>query len=229
MKNQKKLWVLLCLSLVLIAACAPEPPPPPPEPEIPPEPSPEEYRQQLRGIMGPMVQSGVAAQPDTMVPGILDQLQGRKLQLMATENGRTAIQMITRDIEENIRVAREEERWRKISALCRAFRVFQPDNTRYEKQREYADLMVTRPNLMVTGFMELDNELYVFIDLFDPTDGKTTAYRVREGEEFHGNMRLVRIIGNQHSVEVEFLPLHYTWICVGPKKRDIIGPHIRAN
>lgn len=224
MKRKVALAVVLCLALFLVAACKPEPPPPPPQPEVPPEPTPEEYHQQLRSIMGNLLVSGIPAQHDSLVPGILNELQARKTQLGATENGRASLGMITRDIEESIKVAREEERWRKLSALCRAYLVFQPDNTRFEKTREYADLMVKRPVLTVTGFMELDNELYVFIDLFDPTDGVTTAYRVREGEEFHKVLRLVKIIGNQQSIEVEYLPLSYSWICIGPKKRDVLGP-----
>lgn len=227
MKKKVTLVVLFCLALFLVAACKPEPPPPPPQPEVPPEPTPEEYYQQLRSVMGNMVMSGTPAQDDSLIPGVLDQLRGRKTQLSGTENGRTALGMITRDIEASIKVSREEERWRKLSALCRAYMIFEPDNTRFEKTREYADLMIKRPVLTVTGFMELDNELYVFIDLFDPTDGKITAYRVREGEEFHKVLRLVKIIGNQQSVEVEYLPLNYSWECIGPKKRDVIGPNVK--
>lgn len=215
MKKIFPLLTLICLLLVLVAACAPEPPPPPPEPEEPPEPTPEEYRQQLRSMMGSLLQPGI---PLSGEPPIIE-LQGRKTQLMATDNGRAALGMITRDIEDAIRLNKEEERWPKLAALCRAFRVLQPDNTRYEKTREYADLMMKRPRITVTGFMELDKELYVFIDLFDRETGATSSHRVREGEEFYSTMRLVRIIGNQQSVEVEYLPLSYTWICDGPKER----------
>lgn len=229
MNKKVTLVVFVCLALILIAACKPAPPPPPPTPPPPPEPTPEEYHQQLRGLMGNLLMSGIQAPDDALIPDLLSQLQAKKLQLTATENGRQSLNLITRDVEESIKVAREEERWRKISALCRVYQVFQPENTRFEKAREYADLMIKRPILVVTGFMELDNELYVFIDLFDPTTGKTTAYRVREGEEFHTTMRLVKIIGNQQSIEVEYLPLNYSWECVGPKKRDTLGPDRKAS
>ncbi len=226
MKKRITLASLGLLIIVLVAACKPEPPPPPPPPP-PPEPTAEEYYQQLRTIMGNLLMSGIQAQHDSAIPDLLNQLQARKAQLTASENGRNALQMLSRDVEESIKKAREEERWRKISALCRVYMTLHPDNPRFERTREYADLMLKRPVLTVTGFMELDNELYVFIDLFDPTDGKTTAYRVREGEEFHTNMRLVKIIGNQYSIEVEYLPLNYSWECVGPKKRDVLGPNIK--
>lgn len=179
--------------------------------------------------MGNLLLSGIQAQHDSLIPDLLNQLQSRKVQLSASENGRAALQMLSKDVEESIKVAREEERWRKIAALCRTYKVLHPENPRFDRTQEYAELMLKRPVLTVTGFMELDEEIYVFIDLFDPTDGKTTAYRVREGEEFHTNMRLVKIIGNQYSIEVEYLPLNYSWECIGPKKRDVLGPNIRKN
>ncbi len=233
MKNKITVVSLLLLVLVMLSSCKPEPPPPPPPPP-PPEPTAEEYYQQLRTLMGNLLLSGIEAQPDSTIPELLTQLNGRKAQLSASENGRGALQMLSRDVEEAIRVSREQERWRKISALCRVYLTLHPDNTRFEKTREYADLMLQRPVLKVTGFMELDNELYVFIDLFDPKTGETKAYKVREGEEFHARegedfhiMRLVKIIGNQYSVEVEYLPLNYSWECIGPKKRDVLGPNIK--
>jgi hypothetical protein len=221
MKRKIVLWVVVCLLIVTVAACKPEPPPPPPPENLPPpEPTPEEHRQQTRMMLGALLQSGVPAPADDLIPGVLSSLQGRKAQLSATENGRTSLGLTCQDIAEGIRVSKQEEQWRKLAALCRAFRVMEPDNTRYEKQREYADLMVKRPEITITGFMELDNELYVFVDLFDPANGQKTNYRVREGEEFNGNMRLIKIIGNQQSIEVEYLPLSYSWECLGPKKRD---------
>ncbi|NLO34235.1 MAG: hypothetical protein GX117_12940 [Candidatus Hydrogenedentes bacterium] len=224
MSKKILLTLMLCFAMILVAACQPEPPPPPPEPEIPPEPTPAEYHQQLRSVMGDLLMSGIAAPHDSLIPDMITQLQGRRTQLLTTDNGREALNMITRDVDAALKVSRDEERWRKIAILCRIYMVFQPDNNRYEKTREYAELMLKRPILTVTGFIELDNDLYVFIDLFDPNDGEVTAYRVREGEEFLNVMRIVKIIGNQQAIEVEYLPLHYTWECVGPKLRDKVGP-----
>lgn len=233
MKIKVLLFIMICL---VVISCKPAPPPPPPEPEVPPELTKEEYYGQLRTMMGPLLQSGIVAPDDSTIPGLINQLQGKKMTLMLTENGRGALEMITRDIEESIRVARQEERWRKLSILCRVFKVFQPDNNKYTKTQEYADLMVKRPVLTITGFMELDNELYVFVDAFDPTLGTVFRYKVREGDEFHkpdyfrtNMLRLVKIIGNQQSVEVEYLPLNYSWICIGPKKRDVLGPNERKS
>jgi hypothetical protein len=222
---------LLCILACFVVACAPEPPPPPPPEEDlpPPEPSPEEYRQQVRTLLSSYLMTGVSAPEDYMLPDTLNQLQSRRAQLIASENGRQGLQLVIADVDASLKLAREEERWRKISGLCRIYKALQPDNSRYDKLRVYADEMVRRPILTVTGFIELDEELYVFIDLFDPITGETSAYRIREGEEFHERddktvMRLVRIVGNKQSIEVEYLPVNYSWLCIGPKERSRIGP-----
>lgn len=236
MKNILLPMVLLCILVGFVVACAPEPPPPPPPPEDlpPPEPSPEEYRQQVRSILSSYLMTGTSAPDDSVLPEILNQTQARRAQLIASENGRQALHLITADVDESLKLAREEERWRKISGLCRIYKALQPDSNRYEKLQSYSDEMVKRPILTVTGFIELDDELYVFIDLFDPTTGQTKAYRCREGEEFHERdnktvMRLVRIVGNKQSIEVEYLPANYSWLCIGPKERSRIGPDRKAD
>ncbi len=217
--------LLLALSLFAAAACERQPPPPPPEPENapPPEPTPEEYRAQMKGTMGQLLQPGAPPPPDMTIQDIINQMQSRRLQLTATDNGRGALQLITTDVDEAIRGAREEEQWVKIKALCMVYAALQPGNERYNKLMEQAQIMINRPKITVTGFVELDGELYAFIDLFDPKTGQSTNYRCREGEEFHGVMRLVRIIGNQQSIEVEYLPARYVWNVPGPRERAKSG------
>ncbi len=219
MKQFTTCLTLLALLVLLVSACTPEPPPPP-EDEPPPEPTPAEYHQQLRGVFGAMLQPGVPAPPDPSIQDLLNQAQSRRLQLTATENGRGGLALITRDVDDAIRAARDEERWRKIKALCMLYGILQPGNERYAKVAEHAEIMLNRPQVTVTGFIELDGELYAFMDLFDPKTGETTNYRRREGEEFHGVMRLVSIIGNQQSVELEYLPARYIWSVPGPRERS---------
>lgn len=223
MKRYSTLMALLALLLLFMAACTPEPPPPEPEDEPPPEPTPAEYHQQLRGVFGALLQPGVVAPPDDSIQGMLTQAQSRRAQLTATENGRGGLALITADVEDAIRAARDEERWRKVKALCMLHGILQPGNERFARVLEYAEIMLNRPRITVTGFVELDGELYAFMDLFDPKTGETTNYRRREGEEFHEVMRLVRIVGNQQAVEVEYLPARYIWNVPGPRERGRTG------
>lgn len=219
MKRHVLVSITLAGVLLLFTACEPAPPPPPPTPPPPPEPTAEELYSQLRGVLGDLLTPGAAAPDDFSVEGIISSVQGRQMQLSATENGRTAIQRITRDVDEAIRTARDEERFRKVKALCQVHRVLQPGNDRYAKVEEHAQMMLDRPEITVTGFAESAGELYVFISLRDPKTGETVSYQRREGEEFHDVMRLVRIIGNLQAVEVEYLPARYVWRVSGPRER----------
>lgn len=220
MKHYCGMAAILCFTLVIVAACEREPPPPPePVVEVPPEPTPDEYNQQLKGLMGQLLMPGLPAGSDESIQGILSQMQGRRMQLVATENGRGGLQLITQEVDNAIRSAKDEERWVKVKALCMVYEILQPGNGRYAKLLEQATVMMNRPQITVTGFIELDGELYVFMDLFDPKTNETKNYRRREGEEFHDVMRVVRIIGNQQSVEVEYLPARFIWTVPGPRER----------
>ena len=216
------IMLLIGLSVMLVACQQPEPEPPPEpeEPEEPPEPSPEVYYGQIKGVLGQLLIPGVPAGDDAFIQGALNQVQSRRMQLAMTENGQQAINMVTRDVDEAIKVAKDEERWKKVKALCMAYAALQPGNERFSTLQEQATVMMNRPQITVTGFVELDGELYAFMDLFDPKTGETEQYRRREGEEFHEVMRIVRIIGNQQSVEVEYLPARYIWTVPGPRERS---------
>lgn len=220
---------IISLFIVLtfaFTACQPPPPPPPPEPvvpEEPPEPTPDVYQGQVKSLLGTLLIPGTPAPPDDAIQGIISQVQTKRSQLALTENGVQAISLITRDVDESIRVTKEEERWKKVKALCMIYSALQPGNERYSSLLEQASMMMNRPEITVTGFVELDGELYAFLDLFDPKTGEATSYRRREGEEFHDVMRIVRIVGNQQSVEVEYLPARYVWTLPGPRERAKTG------
>jgi hypothetical protein len=220
--NTATVLLLIGLTVVFAACQKPEPPPPPPptEPPPPPEPTPEQHHGQLMSVLGTLAFPGTLAPPDDVIQGIIDQVQSRRMQLAMSENGQAAIQMASRDVDEAIRIAKEEEKWKKVKALCMIYSALQPGNERYATLQEDATIMMNKPKITVTGFVELDGELYAFMDLFDPKTGETTQYRRREGEEFHDVMRIVRIVGNQQSVEVEYLPARYIWTLPGPRERS---------
>jgi hypothetical protein len=92
--------------------------------------------------------------------------------------------------------------------------------------------MMARPKVDVSGFLEADkNNLYVFLTVTDPITNKTESFKVREGEEFYepidpntkqkksAILRLVRIIGDQQSVEILYIPASDTWVVPGPKNK----------
>lgn len=221
MKYSITIFLLIALSITFSACQKPEPEPEPePIRKEPVEPSPEQHHGQLKSVLGVLIIPGTPAPADPVIQGTITQLQSRRSQLSLTDNGRSAIQMATRDIEDAIRRGKEEERWTKIKALCMTYSALQPGNERYASLLEHATMMRNKPKVTVEGFLELDGELYAFLELFDPKTGETLRYRRREGEEFHDVMRVVRIIGNQQSVEVEYLPARFLWTIPGPRERS---------
>ncbi len=103
---------------------------------------------------------------------------------------------------------------------------------KYARLKERAELMMARPKVDVSGFLEADkNNLYVFLTVTDPITNKTESFKVREGEEFYepidpntkqkksAILRLVRIIGDQQSVEILYIPASDTWVVPGPKNK----------
>jgi len=223
MKHKYIPILLIALLSLAFVACQPPEPEPEPESEEPPEPSPEQYYQQIKNTLGSLLTPGTPAPPDNVIQEAISQVQLRRQQLSMTENGRAAIQMISRDVDESIRETRREGRWKKVKALCVLHTALQPGNERHASLLEHADLMLGCPRITITGFLELDGEIYAFLDLFDPKTGETTPYRRREGEEFHDVMRIVRIVGNQQSVEVEYLPARHVWTVPGPRERARSG------
>lgn len=212
--------ILSLVVLAVLAGCTAKEPEPPPV-EAPPEPTPQEiYNNELRpavdGLWGPM--RGGPTLDDAVRDEVVAKLGPLKAKHSATENGRIALSNVTRDIEALIRDARNESRWLVVKGACMAFSVMQPGDERHKKLEERADLMIARPRVTIRGFFETDGELYVFLDVRDPKSGESKSYKVREGEEFHSILRLVRIIGRNKAAEILYMPVNDTWEVKAPSE-----------
>lgn len=212
--------VLLTVSLVLSFAalsvgCKPEPPPEPKE-KPPPPPTAEELYSQIKQKLGPFYQ---AYQQKSHIAGnagqTIEDFRTGKGQFTAAENGREALSRAQRDIEQWIKWARDEERYRWVKTAIQLYKVFQPGTQRYKSLERRADLMLARPKVTVKGFFELDGDLYAFLECTDPDTNEVTQYKVREGEEFHEVLRLIRIIGDNQAVELLYIPANDTWVVKG--------------
>ncbi len=210
--------IILLASLAMLAGCEAKKPEPPPA-EVPPEPTPQEiFNNELQPILsllwGPL--RGGPVYDDAQRAEAIAKLGPLKAKHSATENGRIALSNFTREIEALIREARNANRWRLVKGGCMAYAVMQPGSDRYQKLEERADLMLARPRVAIRGFFDTNGELYVFLEVTDPVTGETTNYRVREGEEFHGVLRLVRIVGRNKAAEILYIPVNDTWEVLAP-------------
>ncbi len=212
---------LVLLAAVIVVGCTKEPEPQPkPENLPPPEPTPQEI---YSGKLKPAVEvfwrpmKGGATLSVAEKDQAIQQLTSLKSENAAKDNGRQALSMLQKDIEELLKTARTENRWIVVKACCQAYSILQPGSDRYAKLEQRADLMLKRPSVTVRGFFQVGSgsELYAFLDVTERDTGKVTNYKVREGEEFHGVLQLVRIIGDQQSVEILYIPVNDTWIVKG--------------
>jgi len=227
----RNLLLPILVVLGLLAACSqPAPPPPPPQNQPPPEPTPEQQYGEIKTSLSPLFNEG--PMDLSMIPSLVSTAGTIKASKSVTENGRQALNMLIRDVEECIRKNKEANKWRKVKAGCLVFEALQPGSDRYAKTKQEADLMLARPNVEVTGIMESGNDTFIFLTTTDNLTGEKKTYKVREGEEFYAPakvgdapntqnlLRVVRIIGNKQAVEIEYKLVNYVWQVEGPRARQ---------
>ncbi len=213
-------YTLLCmLMLVLFVGCGEEEPEVE-EPPPPPPPSANEIHQNLRSSIGILWRGGLTQEDLDQIPQQLSQVVG---QYQHEINAPEAIGRLERDLTELIPQARDAERWGVVKGAIVAYNVLNPNSDRYNRLEERADMYRERPQVEVTGFMDVDGVLYTFMRVRDPLSNRVESYRVREGEEFHETekygitLRLLRVIGNQRAVEIEYIPVQEPWEVPGPR------------
>jgi hypothetical protein len=101
--------------------------------------------------------------------------------------------------------ASSQERWRLALACVDAFDILQMESLTVSRLGDRAKTMMDQPTIRVRGFLEdkEKNSLYVFMDLVNRKTGEVEKVQAREGEEF-GGIRLIRVIGRNQKVRVEY-------------------------
>ncbi len=230
--------ILVCLGIISLSSlnCSKPPPPPPPQQE-PPPPSPEQIQSELRSAIQPWMDAvnNNTGLPISQQDTIVNNLRGAKAKYSAIENGKIAISRVASDVEEYIRQARDKQRWGLVICGINIYDVLRPGASapdgKYARLKERAELMLSRPRVEVTGFLQAENDLYIFLTVTDTKTNKTETFKVREGEEFYepenpqtkqkepAKLRIVRVIGDRQSVEILYIPANDTWIVPGPKNK----------
>lgn len=222
------LGLSILFSVVLFAGCkdeGPDPNEPPPPP--PPKTANEMYSDYLASLKPLFDAIQVGGFGPGMKEPIIGDFRNKRAQYTSEINEPEAVDRIEKEVSANISKAEDAENWFVLDGLLDVHKLVNPTSQRYQSVRKTTDLMMARPWIMVTGFATIDaNDLQVFLTVQDPLTGKQDDLRVREGEEFYPDaegksvLRLVKVIGNQSSVEFEYLKLPgYTWEEPGPKNR----------
>jgi hypothetical protein len=213
--------LLIILSTVVMTGCAEKAPePPPPAPEEPPPPSPDQIFGELKAaiqvLWGPLTQQTHVSKEDR--EQAVNNLRPIKAKYAGIDNGKIALSRLEREVEDLIRTARDREMWGVVKGGISVYSELKPGNDRYVTLNQRADLMLARPKVTVNGFFNVEGDIYAFLEVNDPAaDPPIQSYRIREGEEFHGNLRLIRIIGAQKAVELLYIPANSTWEVSGPR------------
>jgi len=214
-------FIPLSLMVVLALAGCQQEEAPPPEPEAPPPPTCDEIYQELRGTLAPLYTAVEQARGIDNVTreGMVASFGQHRARHAASENGPCALDRIASDMTALIREAKDHDRWRAIKGACQVYEIIRPNDTRHAEDHRKADLILARPIVRSRGYFESDGYLYAFLEVTDQDTGRVTNYQVREGEEFHGILRLEEIVGNQQAVVIWYEPLDDTWRVLSPRER----------
>lgn len=224
----KSLPLFLVLSVVMMS-CEKEPPPPA-QPQAPPEPTAQELRNELRTALSGLNQ---ASGPEAYMAAsgkdaAVNAFNQAKAKVSPRLNGAEALRLVAADVDNLISTARKNEAWMAAKGGIEIFKSLNPGSDRYSNLEQRVDIMLARPRVEVTGFVNAGNATEIFVRVTDEQPVvQVQNYSVREGEEFHdkdtGNglrpiLKIVRIIGNNQEVEIEYIPIEDTWRVPGPKQ-----------
>ncbi|HUW62060.1 MAG TPA: hypothetical protein VMZ06_13750 [Candidatus Bathyarchaeia archaeon] len=200
--------ILSLLAVVVLAGCEKAEPVPVKPPEQ--EKTPEQIVDLIKKDLAPLATvagGGMLMEKDKQE--IIAKLRTHKAAYQAKENGIIALERITSEIEGVIKVVRDAERWRMVLSCLEIYDVLQPGSAKYQRLKNMAELQRRKPRVKLKGFFRdvaSNDQLYAFVQITDPVEGKVYQEQMREGEEKYG-IRFNRIIGNQQGVEFEYLAI----------------------
>lgn len=212
--GKRLILALGCVLIVVIGSgCNPAPPPPP----TPTAPIGPQTKQDVLTLVMPAIApfAAVLALPpgggslsEAARTSVMVQLRDAVGKYGNLPFGREALHEVGYKIADMGKQASSQERWRLALACVDAFDILQMESVTVSRLGEKAKTMMEQPTVRVRGFFE-DREkgsLYVFLELVNRTTGAVEKVQAREGEEFSG-IRLLRVIGRNQKVRVEYLKI----------------------
>lgn len=183
------------------------------------EPAGPKTKEEVLAIVRPLVQpirDTVRPPAGVMPPGVSDEqheqiigaLRDAIIHYGDTPHGQQALRELGYEIEEFAKEARDLERWRLVRICVDAHEILNMRSETIMRLDARAQSMLAKPKIEVKGFMEdkEQNDYYVFLQLTDRSTGKRRTVTMREGEEVD-DLRLVRIIGRNKGVRLEYLKI----------------------
>lgn len=202
-----------CFALLLTASCNL-----PKEPPKPPEPAPktkQDMVKELEPVLAPLraaVQAG-ATDPDSSLSKedrqkIVDGIRKLQQEYGDKEFARAAFKEMGLSMIELAKQAAEHENWENTAASIDFFELLDLESPRMEFLDKQAQENLGRPKVVVKGFFgdPKKDQMFVLFNAIDRRTGKSKQYCLREGEET-GDLRVVKIIGDNMAVRFEYLKI----------------------
>lgn len=198
--------VPLALLAVVLVGCESESVKEEPVIEEPPPPSPQEIAEQViqaNGLRNPIPAPGFELPPGAG-EAFLGRLRSAYAQHSATPEGREAMKIVSRAIEDRLRGMEQAGHWESVLVLCDAYESFNPGSTKYNRMRENATVQLRKPRITKLNFFQDGPRAQAWMDVYLPLEKKTYLEKRFVGEQFLG-LELVEIIGNLQGVRLKYL------------------------
>lgn len=207
-------FVAAVLLTLIVAACdgtgKPSAPVVPPQP---PPPSAEEILAKIKEGLKPLDDYIQVADLYRQVTpefhdALLKQFESAKNDYQATPEGQRALRILMVELDEKLKAAREAQRAPLTLLLCDLLGVIDPDTSKVERFRTWAQLEQKKPVIVIKGWYEpedaAEETVFCFIEAYLPETGEVVNTRVREGDEFLG-VKFLSIIGKKRGLELRYL------------------------
>lgn len=203
-----RILALLLLSVLALSSCKkeeekPETPPPPPPPSA------SVILGEYNTAIAPLTRSiqGAGGVMPQETEAMVGQVRATKGKHAANPNAPEANSSFKEGLAGLITQARDTEKWAVVEGAVLCYLEMDPSSTAYTKLLERARRYLKRPNVKVTGFIEIDNETLVVLEVSERGSSEKDIFKVRVGEEFYekdgkDQLKLNRIIGNNQEVEL---------------------------
>lgn len=145
-----------------------------------------------------------ATLPPAVRQNILDLLRREHARLNGTEEGKRALAIVSRKIDERVRAYERAELWEHTITFIRAHTIFNANSGKFNHVLDKALLELRKPRVTVRGLPEFDGRTVAFLSIYLPETSETFFEKMGIGEEMHG-IRLVSIFGVDRGVRLEYL------------------------
>jgi hypothetical protein len=144
--------------------------------------------------------------PPAEADKIKNVIKQKKTALSTTEDGKRALAMVSRRIDQKLRTFEQSQLWEHVLVFSELHTILNPGSKKFVEVQQRAVAELQRPEVTVKGFVSDGNsgQKIAFLDIYLPLEGETINDRMRIGEEKYG-IKFVEVIGRDQGVLFEYM------------------------